>query len=490
MKKTFITMLALVAGAMVFTACSSDDIFESSNEIPSILKPMTFYASMEEQGGTRTTINGTFIKWENGDKISIFDGIQDEEGSFAHEFILTSDPGSTSGTFTGSAAEGAEVYYALYPYMTSIVKKVALTTDDEVEQELDNHTYFDYWRDCLNGVYGDEGVDRFWSGMNDLGYSSEEGQKIYNYCKTGEFPVIRKYGIQRNGNQFEEVVLPAKQTVAEGQCVDPKAMLMIAKSTDASTLQFKNVCAYVKVTPKFDCAGISLRSTDATKYLAGTMTVDYNEGAPTTTVTANGSNEVLLTGAIKANNTYYIAVRPETLSSGFAIEFLTNDKSHYYARISSKNTVLARNSVTNLGEFTTSGKWSIESPTSGTAADGHTWKLVSPTLKLASESIGPFAYNDKDINVKWGANWELPTKEEMQQIAVNSSWKDNVAIIGIGAIFMDVLSSEINTIKFIWSSETRIVGGVEYRVYHSFGNARSFASSGSENNVLYKYVGE
>lgn len=63
MKSTMKSMLALMAGAMVFTACSSDDEFENINEQKaSSLKPMTFTASMEGHGdATRTAIDANGV---------------------------------------------------------------------------------------------------------------------------------------------------------------------------------------------------------------------------------------------------------------------------------------------------------------------------------------------------------------------------------------------------------------------------------------------
>ena len=480
-------MLALMAGAMVFTACSSDDEFENINEQKaSSLKPMTFTASMEGHGdATRTAIdaNGVSINQSTGDKIAIFDGVGDADHNFAHEFTLAGGAGSTSGTFIGSAAEGAEVYYALYPNVVSKSKSEIPTRADAEAAAGGDGYMLDMFEEGWENFYS-EYPEYLKLDMEGCGISEENQAIILAYLKDETATI--KSGVQQDGSKFSEVILPAKQTVAEGQYVDPKAMLMIAKSTDASTLQFKNVCAYVKVKPTFDCAGIALRSMDATKYLAGTVTVDYNGGAPTTTVTANGSNEVLLTGAIKADNTYYIAVRPETFSSGFIIEFVTADKSYYYARTSSKNPDLARNNVTNLGEFATTGTWTVKSPTSGTAG-GHNWILVSPTLRLATTDAGTVAYNA--VDGIWGDKWVLLSAEEASLIGMNSSWKnDYVATIGTSAIFSEVLSCKISIGFYFWSSKTE--GGSRW--FHGFGEEKTHAGSASTSTycVLYKYIGE
>lgn len=137
--------------------------------------------------------------------------------------------------------------------------------------------------------------------------------------------------------------------MATGQCVDPNAMLMMARSTDAGTLQFKNVCAYIKLTPAFDCTAITIES-NAAQMISGTVTVDYNNGAPTASVTEDGTNTVTLSGNIAANVTYYIAVFPAILGNGFTLTFKTPDGD--YEKITAEPLTLTRNHVIDLGSFT------------------------------------------------------------------------------------------------------------------------------------------
>ena len=344
MKKTFKTMLALMAGAMVFAACSNDDTLENINEqTPSALKPMIFTVSMEGQGGgTRAAIDGLDIKWTSGDKISIFDGEADEDGNLAREFVLTGGVGSTAGTFEGKAAT-ATTYYALYPYAASSFESKDVTEEDARAAAGKYSNQLDMWKDFIE-MDEEMVIDM----MRDHEISPENQAIILAYLK-GE-KIEKKSGVQRNAsNQFEDVVIPAEQTATAGSA-DPKAMLMIGESDDANSLQFKNVCAYIKVTPTFDCASIVIKS-NGSENLAGTVTVDYNDGAPTATVTKNGSNKVHLSGTITKDNDYYIAVTPGTLASGFTVEFYTAGSASYYFRSTSKSTAIARSKVINLGTF-------------------------------------------------------------------------------------------------------------------------------------------
>ena len=490
MKKTFKTMLALMAGAMTFTGCTSDILENTPEQIPSALKPMTFTASMEEQGGaTRATIDGTFIKWSTGDKIAIFDGVEDADHNFAREFTLAGGAGSTSGTFTGSAAEGAKVYYALYP---NVVSKSESITPNEADATAAAGKYASNFKDWKSEIDNSNDAYVIFK-MEGYGISEQNQAIILAYLK--DESVTIKSGVQWDGDKFEDVVLPAEQIATPGSA-DPNAMLMIAKSTDASTLQFKNICAYVKVTPQFDCYAICLRSTDATKYLAGTVTVDYKEGAPTTTVTANGTNEVFLTsttGTITADNDYYIAVRPETLSSGFTIEFLTADKSHYYARTSSKDLGLVRNNVTNLGKFTTGGTWSINTLTSGTA-DTHDWQLVSPTLKIATSPTGE-KYQLSQVaknSSLWGSNWALLTYDDCIPLS-DAKAISSYNVSGIGVLKFITFTM----IKKEWPSANFWLGTMKdetSRYYYNINlgkiNASSADNSVTAYMILYKYIGK
>ena len=411
MKKTLKTMLAIVAGAAAITACQKENIVEGGDapQTASVLNPMTFTAYMEgEEPVSKTSIDASHydtdhlydIKWVAGDKISVFDGATENNGN--QEFTLDTGAGTASGTFFGEAAD-ADTYYAIYPYAPT--KKPTL---DDIEAAVGEDYYpmieyrLGHWR---MDIQFDE--ERVIEEMNMYGLSPEAQKLIIAYLKD------ETIGIVREGDSFKEVVIPAEQTVSEGQFVDPKAMMMIAKSDDASSFSFKNICAYIRVTPQFDCYAIGIKSNGG-QNIAGTVTVNYNEGNPTATVTTNGADEVFLGGTIKAGNSYYIAVLPATLSSGFSIQFLATDATrHLYTRSTSNSMALIRNNVTNLGSFETTGYWTGNTPSIGNDGNGHNWQMVTPTLKLATTSAGKSNIDSKNSANLWGNDWVLPTKEDL-----------------------------------------------------------------------------
>lgn len=122
MKKNIYKMYALAA-LLTLSACSSDDTVGQEN-VEEKLVSMTFTASQEGEGSTRTYVsevdnanNKTRVYWTSQDKISVFD----DKGSVGKCFELSSGGGSKNGVFNGTASDDAEKYTAIYPYTEGAV---------------------------------------------------------------------------------------------------------------------------------------------------------------------------------------------------------------------------------------------------------------------------------------------------------------------------------------------------------------------------------
>ena len=442
MKKTFKTMLALMAGAMTFTGCTSDILENTPEQIPSALKPMTFTAT-QESDATRAAIVGTAINWTEGDKISIFDGSTENNGN--QEFTLTGEAGKPSGTFEGTAAE-ASTYYALYPDASS--SKTGVPTREEAVAAAGTYEmYFGAWE----AMWGN---DRVVGDINAAEISQENKAIILAYFNNES--ITTKSGLQLNAGNIEGVAFPAAQTATVGTA-DPKAMLMIGTSDNTNNIQFKNVCAYLKVTPTFDCTSIVLKS-NGTESLAGTVTVDYNDGNPTTTAT-NGTSTVTLSGTIAANSTYYIAVLPATLEGGFTVEFKDASNKVIGSKSTAKKVAFARNKVINLGSFNMYPPEGSNGSATRTGSNAEVkwvqlWengpKFAEYNVGAASETEygGYYCWGgiiDKDPNSAcndegavltgtddtatnlWGSKWRMPTLAEVQGLLNNctAQWVTN-----------------------------------------------------------------
>ena len=111
MKKYFQSMMAFAA-IVSFASCSSEDN-NTTIENESATKVMTFTATQEgNEASTRAILSGTNIHWDSEDKISIFDGTNN------NQFTLTAGAGSTSGKFSGEAGQSTS-YTAVYPYQST-----------------------------------------------------------------------------------------------------------------------------------------------------------------------------------------------------------------------------------------------------------------------------------------------------------------------------------------------------------------------------------
>ena len=108
MKKYIQSMMAFAA-IVSFASCSSEDN-NTTIENESAVKVMTFTATQEgNEASTRAILSGTNIHWESEDKISIFDGTNN------NQFTLTDGDGRTFGKFSGKAGQSTS-YTAVYPY--------------------------------------------------------------------------------------------------------------------------------------------------------------------------------------------------------------------------------------------------------------------------------------------------------------------------------------------------------------------------------------
>ena len=196
-------------------------------------------------------------------------------------------------------------------------------------------------------------------GTNNKQFTLKDGKGTPNATFTGEalesgsYTAVYPYQstASLSGNDVTNVTLPATQTATDNS-FDKNAALMMAQS-NSNTLNFKNVVGYVKVKPTFNCTRIDLKAFDNSAVLAGTGTVSYNNGKPTLDLSNAETKDyaITLTGDIKADNYYYIAVPPVTLKAGWTIKFTTKDGTKVYSRKGTKDITFTRNMVTDLGEF-------------------------------------------------------------------------------------------------------------------------------------------
>ena len=171
--------------------------------------------------------------------------------------------------------------------------------------------------------------------LNEADAGKSTGKFSGDVTKTSEsgYTALHPYqsGASYDGSMISGVVLKSTQTAVKDS-FDPEAALMCARSAAAGeALAFKNVVGYVKFTTDFECSKITLVSNNADDKLAGTVTITPGD-TPAVTVTDEATNQISLSAASGniAAGTYYIAVLPETLTSGAKLFFTKTDGSQGY----------------------------------------------------------------------------------------------------------------------------------------------------------------
>lgn len=247
--------------------------------------------------------------------------------------------------------------------------------------------------------------------------TSDTYTAVYPYCSSAN---LESDGI------VSGITLPATQT-ATPNSFDRSAALMIAMSNNTS-LSFKNVVGYVKVTPKFDCSQIILSAAGGNEYIAGKGTLSYNSEAPTITFSSDQSKSITLKPAngesTIAAGTYYIAVPAVTLNAGWSISFTTTSDSKIYTRKGSNSITFTRNKVINLGEFEkTRAYWTVPAEKQidmgEIAVNGTRYRLICAQSNLTATGIAANDYDYGDY-FAWGA-----TEPWYESLSPSIEWKEN-----------------------------------------------------------------
>lgn len=335
MKKTMKTLLALMAGVMTFSACSNEDVLinETPNVKPEVEGIRTFTA-FTESDGTRATIDGMSVKWQENDEILVM-----SDNDHFDYYRLTDGANTTSGTFEAEyGGVSGNPIYAVYPMAVS--KEQEVTLEEAVNAAVGCGVSETIARAVLNGS------------------PSTKQQNTWNNSGAGEDPIVQAYlngdkkytsGYPVDGSTIKELYLVYNQTVDPGEMVCSSGVKMVAKADDANNLAFKNVCSYIKVTTTTPLNRIEVRANNG-EYLSGKFDVDFSSEVPVPSAAYDLGTTSVMFGAVGdlAPGTYYIAVLPGTLAGGLTIEYYTDENNHIDKSTSSSFT-FERNKVYNAG---------------------------------------------------------------------------------------------------------------------------------------------
>ena len=209
-------------------------------------------------------------------------------------------------------------------------------------------------------LWSEDDIIKVTNGTETNDFALTAGQGTTKATFEGNMPVSEGYyaiypnqsDVTFSNNTFSGVELKAEQEAKEGG-FDPKAAIMVAKS-NGTNLPFKNVVAYFKVTPTFDCSEIVVTAHKSTDALAGTFDVAIgDDGTPSISkITNKKSREVKLTGTIKKDKDYYILLLPGTFEYGFSVTLKPkDDTTKKYFKQKNTSFTLNRNDLWNLGKM-------------------------------------------------------------------------------------------------------------------------------------------
>lgn len=105
MKKNYFAFVCAICALTLFSCQKEDNTPEEV--IPDGYTQLTLSAVSDE---TKTTLDGTAVKWAAGDQIKVY--CSDES---AYDFELVGEGGSATGDFTGLVPSGKTALYAVYP---------------------------------------------------------------------------------------------------------------------------------------------------------------------------------------------------------------------------------------------------------------------------------------------------------------------------------------------------------------------------------------
>lgn len=348
MKNTMKMMLALMIGASAAVSCQKEMPFEENNTKPEAKKILSITAGTE--GNTKTTIDysaGLYkVNWCAGDAILLSDGTN------AGKYTLTSGEGSGVGFFEfandGEAVTEGNSIYAFYPsagpsfivtseYIADILGAMSAAIISEYKNQIKAF--------ISEGIFSpEEGYAMLEEAFVDMGLEGAMLDMVMAYCKDVPYatqPSV-SYDIVSN------ISIPDYQVVANGECVDPSTMLMVAKSDDGKTLNFKNLCSYVKITLDNPCMKVTITSRGG-EFIVGNYIADFSGSSNPVISCESGSDTVTLTAAEGelAAGTYYIAVGVSALQNGLSIKYYNTTDGCFKASVLTTSFDFARNNVYN-----------------------------------------------------------------------------------------------------------------------------------------------
>lgn len=243
----------------------------------------------------------------------------------------------------------------------------------------DSKTVLDGVKVLWNGgdriaVYNGNGVAEFSTAAADKSATADFTTSSEGFAAANSYLAVYPYS---DGLVFEDgkvtVTVPESQTATAGS-FDPKANVAVASGA-ADALQFKNVCSYLKFTVPAAMTDLTevVLSANGSEKLAGSVKAVC---ADASFEVVDGVSSVVLEGVFEAGKSYYIAVLPGTLASGFTLTMTRSGKTS--TMTTDKAFTFTRSRSANIGELY-DGTWRVA--LEGSAVPEGAYPVLTQTLE-------------------------------------------------------------------------------------------------------------
>lgn len=205
-------------------------------------------------------------------------------------------------------------------------------------------------KDDLVAIFDGANKNKFIASKVEGSIATITGEAVPTDIYTAFYPYTDDESLSFSNNTIS-FNLPSVQTAVAGsfaEDLNPSWAQTVIGSTD---LQFKNLCALVKLTIGEDMAGegtITLVGGNTNESLSGSFSYDISNNILSTT--DDSQSRVSVSGNFMANHTYYIVVAPTVLNNGFSLLY-EDGMSKLYRRATTKSVTLKAGFILNLGEL-------------------------------------------------------------------------------------------------------------------------------------------
>ena len=289
--------------------------------------------------------------------------------------------------------------------MLAIAALVACNPDEGGEGTGSQNEPVQY--DCTASIEETAGLSWSWAAKDEI--TVYDGKKANSFVTTAGGETATFSGLANKHAEYLTAIYPAtKSSVFGGKMavsvpvnqtgvkdgIDKKNLLLTAylKPVDAKALGFKNMLGLVKVTvPESESiVAIELKG-NSDEALAGNVSLTVN-AEPKVEAAADASKTVIVSGDLLAG-TYYIAVLPQTLSSGYTLSFTNSADSR--ATVTKTDAVtIERNGVVDLGTYTEFDWLEAKNPNPTTVPSVNVVKASFKEAEFNVISDGDFEYFD------------------------------------------------------------------------------------------------